>query len=182
METTTGFFALSSRRAWRIASLAVADPPGELTRTTTPSTFSSSISSRIAFTVGPETMEPADVFVPSTIVPERCITATDGLRIRELLLELPDIILLISSNIDISLRALRPFSTHSTSPSAPAQRAIAVFSVPVGASASTRPAARASFGRSTRSFWSSRTCSVVSPRPLAIIDTSASFIVASMSR
>ena len=47
-----------SRSASRIASLAVAEPPGELMRTTTPLTWSLSASSSIVSTDGPDTMLP----------------------------------------------------------------------------------------------------------------------------
>ena len=92
----------------------------------------------------------------------------------------PDITFPISSKTDISFFGFAAASTQLVSP--PTQRFMVAFIVPNGASSSTSPAARASAGMKSRCFWSSRTFSVVRPRPRAIIDTWASFMLVSMSR
>ena len=147
IEITTGFFRASFSSAARIASLAVAEPPGELIRATTARTSSSAASSSMAFTVGPDISISGISRSPSRIWPSRCSTATAGLWSRRSCA--PPMSLAISSKKESGFGLAFCGSTHVTS--WPMNLATFSRDVPNGTMASTSFACRAAAGVNSRS-------------------------------
>ena len=164
IEMTRGFLLASRSSAARIASLAVAEPPGELMRATTARTSSSVSSSSIALTVGPEASMSGISRSPSRIWPSRCSTASAGLLARRSCA--PPMILAISSKKESCFGLAFWGATQVTS--WPISFATLSRDVPKGTTSSTSLACCAAVGVNKRSDWTFRNCSRLSLRPAPI--------------